>query len=394
VILMKKNDIFYLVGDEFTKPLVNAPYSDIVCDFLNELSLKLLREREYSDIVSLGFFCRKSNILKLKQSLLDDKRRLGRGMILHITPGNVPVNFAFSFVFGLLSGNANIVRVPPNPFAQTKIICDAINTVFENEKYDRIKQATAFVDYPIDNEITAYFSEKCSGRIIWGGDRTIQAIRSIPIMPRGVEVAFADRYSFCIMNADEILKASEEAMKTLAVDFYNDTLFIDQNACSSPHLVIWQGKEKAKAKERFWQFFFEESQKYTLEPIKAMDKYTMLLEFAIDSDIIDSIQKYDNLIYCIKLKKLPENAENLRGKFGLFYEYDSDDFNEITPVVTSKFQTVTYFGIDAESFGQFVIDNALLGIDRIVPVGKALDIGVIWDGYDIIETLSRILDVK
>ena len=29
------------------------------------------------------------------------------------------------------------------------------------------------------------------------------------------------------------------------------------------------------------------------------------------------------------------------------------------------------------------------GIDRIVPVGKAMDIGVYWDGYDIIGTLSR-----
>ena len=42
----------------------------------------------------------------------------------------------------------------------------------------------------------------------------------------------------------------------------------------------------------------------------------------------------------------------------------------------------------------FVFKNRLSGIDRIVPVGEALDIGVIWDGYDIVRSLSRIIDVK
>ena len=29
------------------------------------------------------------------------------------------------------------------------------------------------------------------------------------------------------------------------------------------------------------------------------------------------------------------------------------------------------------------------GIDRVVPIGKTLDISTIWDGYDIISQLSR-----
>ena len=41
-----------------------------------------------------------------------------------------------------------------------------------------------------------------------------------------------------------------------------------------------------------------------------------------------------------------------------------------------------------------VIDNRLRGIDRIVPVGRAMDIGIIWDGYDIISMLSRIVQAE
>ena len=33
-------------------------------------------------------------------------------MIFHITPSNIPTNFAYSFIFGLLTGNSNIVKVP------------------------------------------------------------------------------------------------------------------------------------------------------------------------------------------------------------------------------------------------------------------------------------------
>ena len=41
--------------------------------------------------------------------------RLGWGTVLHIAPSNIPVNFAFSFLMGFLSGNVNHVRVPSNP---------------------------------------------------------------------------------------------------------------------------------------------------------------------------------------------------------------------------------------------------------------------------------------
>jgi hypothetical protein len=36
----------------------------------------------------------------------------------------------------------------------------------------------------------------------------------------------------------------------------------------------------------------------------------------------------------------------------------------------------------------------LIGVDRIVPIGTALDIGIYWDGYDLIRTLSRVILVN
>ena len=41
-----------------------------------------------------------------------------------------------------------------------------------------------------------------------------------------------------------------------------------------------------------------------------------------------------------------------------------------------------------------LVAAGVLGVDRVVPIGKALDLGFIWDGKDIIKTLSRRISVQ
>jgi hypothetical protein len=68
--------------------------------------------------------------------------------------------------------------------------------------------------------------------------------------------------------------------------------------------------------------------------------------------------------------------------------------DELAPYITARWQTLTYYGVGREILSGFVSDNSLKGIDRIVPVGSALDMGVIWDGYDIVRTLSRVVEIR
>ena len=65
---------------------------------------------------------------------------------------------------------------------------------------------------------------------------------------------------------------------------------------------------------------------------------------------------------------------------------------EINNIINNKYQTLTYFGLEKSSLKNFVIDNKLIGIDRIVPIGQALDMCLIWDGFDVIKSLSRIVN--
>ncbi len=393
----QNNKVTYLVGIALPKSRPLVPYDSTVCEFLNDLSKQLRKHREgtvYPDIVTFGFWCRKANLAQLKASFDNGLSRLGRGLVFHITPSNVPINFAYSFAFGLLSGNANLVRVPSRPFPQVDLICAAINRLFEESKYDEIKAMTTFVRYEQNAEITASFSANCDARIIWGGDVAIRNVRKLPIAEHGVEIAFADRYSFCMIDSASIASLGEKELKRLAENFYNDTYLMDQNACSSPHLVIWVGQNNEKAKERFWNAVKRVvTQKYKIDFVKAVDKYTLFCKDSMELENIQRFTTHDNSVSRMTIDSLSMNTDQLRGKFGYFYEYDTNDIESITEIINAKYQTLTYFGLEKSQLIEYVVKNRLPGIDRIVPIGKALDIGMVWDGYDVAGSLSRVIDV-
>ena len=241
---------------------------------------------------------------------------------------------------------------------------------------------------------TNKISSVCDARLIWGGDNSISNIRKFSLKQRAIDLAFADRYSFCVIKASEVLKLNDYELKRLAEKFYNDTYLVDQNACSSPHSIIWLG-EHSKAKIRFWKYLFNYvSDKYEMPEAASIDKYTELCRNILSLKNFKNQKNYNNLIYTVGLKNLDKNLHNLRGKWGFFYEYNTNNINEIGKYINNKYQTLTYFGLDKDILKKFILNNQVEGIDRIVPIGQALDISLYWDGYDLNKILSRIVDIK
>ena len=130
-------NIKYLVGNKNFSLKPFEPFSNDVLIFLEKLSkeLNLLSNiKLYPDLKSLSFWCRKQNLYKLKEEFLKDKDKIGLGLVFHITPSNVATNFAYSLIFGLLSGNSNVVKVPSKNFTQIKLICGLINKILKKKK--------------------------------------------------------------------------------------------------------------------------------------------------------------------------------------------------------------------------------------------------------------------
>lgn len=400
MILMSKIKILTKLEniDKISKFPNLQPFDDNVVDLLSELSKILIKDKaikNYTDIITFAFFCRKNNLNHLKNKYNDSlKSRLGRGLTFHVTPSNVPINFAYSLLLALLAGNPSIVKISSKEFPQTEIIINSLNQAIKNTNNYSLVPYINFIKYDREEvEITSDLSQLCSIRIIWGGDETISNIRKFPINSRSFDVTFADRYSFAVFNANKILH--EQNIFKLCEDFYNDTYLFDQNACTSPHLICWLGKDDEidKAKNFFWDnLTIYAKEKYELSPIVVVDKYTNACRAAIDLNDVEINQT--NLLTRINLNELTFNITDYRSLGGSFLEYSIKNVQDIFPIVNSKFQTLSYFGCDKEDLQKSVLSSGIQGIDRIVPVGKTMDFDLVWDGFDLILTLSRVVDFK
>lgn len=386
----------YRSDEEFQQSYPLSPFSDEVILYLNELSSILLRMpevRHYPDVVTFAFFCRKANLLHLQKEHATNSLRLGRGLVFHIAPSNVPVNFAYSLICGLLAGNNNIVRLPGKQFRQVDLIVEVLRTLSADERFDMVSRMVHLIKYDRGGIETTTYSALADVRVIWGGDETIRTIRQSPLPPRSYDIAFADRYSVCVLNAISILE--EPSLDKIVEGFYNDTYLFDQNACSAPQLMVWVGTENKieKAKEYFWTALQQYvDRKYKLEPILAVDKLSAFCRQAILSDVVKEENKNNNL-WRVRLRELSADIPQYRCAGGYFSEYSTTDFNDLASIVTTKYQTLAYFGFSKDELQQFVLNNHIKGIDRIVPIGKTTDFSLIWDGYDLITMLSREISI-
>lgn len=382
----------YLVGsnqtiDDMLLARPFAPFADCVVDFLNALSKILMKKgKNFSDIVTFGFWCRKSAILKQKERYDDLSSRIGRGIVFHSTPSNVAVNFAFSFASGLLAGNANIVRLPAKNFEQVEIICECVNNLL-NSDFSNLAPYLCMLKYSSDEKITDFMSSICDTRIIWGGDQTIAKIRKSPLGPRATEITFADRHSIAVICADEYLKMNNK--DNIAINFYNDTYFSDQNACTSPRIIVWVGDEKEKAKEVFWENIEKMvAKEYEMAPVQVVGKLTALFKVGAARKV-KLIPQKSQYITRVKADKMSSDLMDYKYNSGFFFEYDANDLSEILPICDKKCQTLTYLGIDPNNIKAFISEYRPDGVDRAVPMGKSMDFDLVWDGYDLIRELSR-----
>jgi len=295
----------------------------------------------------------------------------------------------------MITGNSNIVKLPTKEFDQTEIICKILNKILFKKKYKKIKKNLKIVRYSSNEKFTNMVSSIADGRLIWGGDRTIETIKKCNTKNKVTDLIFGDRVSLSVIDLKHLKKINKLELKKLINNFYNDTFLVDQNACSSPHLIVWYGKQQAKARSKFWNCLYSFAiNKYDYPESASIDKFTQLCKNIVDLKNIKSEERFGGIIFTVLLNKLDKNLHHLRGKWGFFYEYFSKNLDEIKNSVNNKYQTLTYFGINKKTLKDFVITNNLNGIDRIVPIGQSLDISLYWDGYDINKTLSRIVDIK
>ena len=285
------------------------------------------------------------------------------------------------------------MRVSARRNTESEKVCELIDELLGLPEFQALKRRISIVTYGRENrETTEKFSRECDGRVIWGGDMTVEEIRKIPIGPSASEVVFPDRASIAVFDADAVLALSEEGLAETAMRFYNDTFSMDQNACACPRAVFWREscpKTGEAAAGRFWQALAQTAKRYGLTEHKVSVKYGDLWELAAGGARIVKVRKFENRLYVTEMKDIPGTASEQRMRFGSFLEYHMKNGEEWISAVSEKTQALVYFGVEKQKLRECALHHRLRGTHQIVPVGQTLWMDLVWDGKDMIQLLSR-----
>jgi Acyl-CoA reductase (LuxC) len=369
------------------------PFEARTTAFLAALAERLHRHPRaaaHIDVVGLAYFCRRSNVEALRERHgARSASSVGRGLSFHIAPSNVPINFAYSLVVGLLSGSTCIVRASSKDFAETAIVCEALGALMAEPAFADFTGRISVVRYERDRATNDYFSALCNTRLIWGGDATIAEIRRSPLPPRAVDIAFADRYSACVIDAAAYSALSDK--RAAAIGFYNDTYRSRQAACTSPRLLYWLGdaEQVAGAQARFWAELDAVlvAKGEAITAIESVDKLSALCRLALA--VPGTRANQGARITRLEVPRLDEALLHHTCGGGMFVELRADDLSALRAFAVAKVQTLTYLGIAPEQLAEQVALAGAKGVDRIVPNGAASEFDLVWDGYDLMASLTR-----
>lgn len=367
-----------------------TPFDEEVLLFTQALSKRLVRMRQMPEVVALGYWLRKANIQEMKgkwEEQNKDRFIKPRGIVFHIAPSNVDTIFVYSWMLSLLAGNRNMIRVSGK--GHSNVLLDLILTELAKPEFEKIAKQTIICTYNHDEKINEKISEICHTRVIWGGNETVRTIRQIQLNPMANELAFPDRFSLAAISAEAVLNLSDNELNELLEKFYNDVFWFDQMACSSPRLVVWCGKQQEKAKVRFWSAFENKikNKRYELMAATQVLKYTTSLWLATETDV----KQVENREYFsrIHVVDVPAEARERHCGGGLFFEYDIEHLSDLSKVIVDKDQTLAYFGFEHSKL-QLLLDSiSTRGLDRIVPIGQALNFDGVWDGQSFLKSFTR-----
>ena len=376
-------------------------FDERAISFINKFSSMLLKYpgiNKNPDLVALAYWFRRSSLQNLKEQYVDNKNiiRIGRGISLHVAPSNVDTIFVYSFFLSLLAGNTSFIRVSQNESAQLDIIIKIFQQIYDSGE---VETAGRFVicTYPHESNATKKVSQNCELRVIWGGDETVNTIAAIPLKPSALELKFPNRSSFSVINLNALEETDDKELFKLCTNFYSDINLFGQQACSSPLAIYFVGPDnKHSQSKRFWRSFNKAATNYNLSSSEVMDRFVGASSMAISSMITKSNISFgskDIVVLNGDLYSEFSFRHNHPGN-GLLIQYFLPQINDLAKYILPEDQTLSIFGFSLSDVNEMLSLIGNRGIDRVVPIGQALDFNHIWDGIDLLDLMGRKVDIS
>ena len=386
-------DIEYLAGTKNYHNVSSSPtysiFSSPVIDFLDELSRLFLQSdlsSQFSQVSSFFFYIRRRNLENISLQYLSDEINWGRGLSFHITPSNVAATALYSWLFSLLTGNPSIIRLSNSVSNYLQPILALIDSLYH--QYANLLPLFSFVTFPRGSQSTALLSSISDIRLIWGGDQTVELIKSIPAKPSTIDLPFPDRRSFFVLDLDSLPSSPVRLQQDLA-HLSKDIVLYSQQACSSP-IVLYLKDSGSFSSPQFHNFL------ELLDQSIASSKY---LESTIKDHILSSFDTClsDNSLYTLfhgdylscffcepcDLNRILNSDRPSNGNLLATYYVPS---NPILPDSSQTAIVYPYTDSHLKALSSFLSCSSL---SRFVPPGKAIDMSLFWDGHDIVRMMSK-----
>lgn len=388
--------------------LLNSMPVEVIILMLDECSKRLSKDKQLLKIEGAAYLCfyfRKSNVEKLIKINLKDKRYLdefvsigngrfikaqGRGYSCHWIAGNVYTLALYSIFQSLIAKNSNLVRVPEKSIPIVlKLLkpLDNIEVPYNNKIYSSkdILKNIVLVYFPSEDQfLNKSMSIAADSRIIWGGEKAVNYITSLPKKTTCKDVIFGPKYSFAVFDRDAV---ESDRCSAYMDKFVMDIALFEQKACSSPHVL-----------------FVEESNVSLKDIVKMLEgsfqkmgrRYKNTLDESICADIINQRGIYslslDKDICCSKGLEytiLIDDKITLEKPVGgrcIFIKKINSIF-DIKDLITRRIQTIGYAIGDKNKLFKFADMVTAVGVNRVVNVGSMNNYDSPWDGYFMINEL-------
>ena len=369
-------------------------------DFLDCLSRAIFESRaarDFPDLITFGYKCRRGNLMMYKagHKVAPNVRKYGIGAVLHITPSNIPLNFAYSWMSSFIAGNTNIVRLPSADFPQIDLLLDLIHKTFSRDQYQKLGTSTLFFRSEKGDPRLLEVVGRVQGLVVWGGDSTVEFFRKAAVAPSVRFLAFSDRVSSLVIGSNQFLQlvGDEESRIRIMKHLYNDTFMVDCNACSSPSQIFFVGENQSN--------------------LRAIEKLASCLGAVVEETdytaahvarLLDSLDRYNPASEPHELEHVGPGIHFLRVdqgdampsralRYGVFAVHKVSSIEGIKPLIRHNEQTISHVGLSEGAFDGLQ-ELLLSSPTRLVPVGSALDMDFYWDGYDIPSQLTKFATVS
>jgi hypothetical protein len=376
------------------------PFHSMLINMLADLSRRLLKSplaKTAPQLTVAGYWLRpaalKNTAAAWQERTAKDCIPAPRGVALHLPPANVDTLFLYSWALSVLAGNCNVVRLPSSLTPVGEVILTEIMACLA--AHDQTGRHL-FLHFDHSGPLAPAISAKSDLRLIWGGDAKVADASRHIMRPDGISLGFPDRFSFATIKATAWLTLNEEARKDLTAQFYNDMFWFDQLGCGSPRILYWVGttEEAEKAAKSFWAQLDQTiiAKSYETEVGVAIAKFSWATKRAAAGDV-QRFDRFSNALMVITPTQSADLHHDVQGG-GMLAHIGIDSLDHIVPRVRRKDQTMTHFGFERDELETFARAASIQGICRIVPIGQALAFEPIWDGIDLLSSMTRLVSLR